>query len=580
MKRFLKNWRIIILIVALLVALIAINPHPFHDGVAIRSVDRESAASFAGIPAPLANTPPVARERIIAINNEPVEGVADYYDTIAQYTDRVNVTFTIETNRDLYTLRTRGNYETIILPELELVNVTVQENVTETVYNETLDENVTVTRIVNRTEQRLENKTEQRLLGVQDIGLTVYEAPRTNIRQGLDLSGGTRVILQPEEPVAEADLQLIIENIKQRLNVFGLSDIVVRDARDLSGNDFIIVEIAGANQEEVRELLAQQGKFEATIANETVFRGGDEDITYVCRSADCSGLDSQRPCQQAGPGEWSCGFFFTIDLSPAAAERQAELTRDLTVVTDQAGSYLSEPIELYLDDEFITSLRIASDLQGRALQRISISGGESGASRQEAVENTLTEMRRLQTVLITGSLPVRLEIVKADAISPLLGQAFVQNAILIGLLAIIAVSVVVFIRYRELKVSIPMVITILSEATLILGFASIVGWNLDLAAIAAIIIAIGTGVDHQIVIADEALRGELGRGTWKERFKNAFFIITAAYVTTVAAMVPLWFAGAGILRGFAITTIVGVSMGVFITRPAFAAMVELLLSKE
>ncbi|MBW3001002.1 protein translocase subunit SecD, partial [Candidatus Woesearchaeota archaeon] len=55
----------------------------------------------------------------------------------------------------------------------------------------------------------------------------------------------------------------------------------------------------------------------------------------------------------------------------------------------------------------------------------------------------------------------------------------------------------------------------------------------------------------------------------------AFFIIFAAYFTTVVAMLPLWFAGAGLLKGFALTTILGVSIGVLITRPAFAAIIQI-----
>jgi preprotein translocase subunit SecD len=43
--------------------------------------------------------------------------------------------------------------------------------------------------------------------------------------------------------------------------------------------------------------------------------------------------------------------------------------------------------------------------------------------------------------------------------------------------------------------------------------------------------------------------------------------------------VPLLFAGAGLLKGFALTTILGISIGVFITRPAYAAAVEILLKK-
>ena len=53
--------------------------------------------------------------------------------------------------------------------------------------------------------------------------------------------------------------------------MYGLSDIIVRSASDLAGEDYILIEIAGVSEEEIRELLARQGKFEAKIGNETVF---------------------------------------------------------------------------------------------------------------------------------------------------------------------------------------------------------------------------------------------------------------------------------------------------------------------
>ena len=187
-------------------------------------------------------------------------------------------------------------------------------------------------------------------------------------------------------------------------------------------------------------------------------------------------------------------------------------------------------------------------------------------------------MKQLQTVLITGSLPVKLNVVKIDTVSPTLGDEFVKNIIFVGILALFIVSIVVVIRYRDIKIAIPMLITMGSEIILLLGFASLIGWNLDLAAIAGILIAVGTGVDDQIVIVDEIKeRKSSSLLNWKERIKRAFFIIMAAYFTTVVAMLPLWSAGAGLVRGFAITTIVGVSFGVFVTRPAFAKIMEILI---
>lgn len=167
-----------------------------------------------------------------------------------------------------------------------------------------------------------------------------------------------------------------------------------------------------------------------------------------------------------------------------------------------------------------------------------------------------------------------------EVVSPTLGEKFLSSALVALFAALLAVGVVVFIRYRKLSLALPILITGLSEVLIILGFASLINWNLDLAAIAGILAAVGTGVDDQIVITDEALRGEKAGKNWDERMKNAFFIIFAAYFTTVVAMLPLWWMGAGLIRGFALTTLAGVTIGVFVTRPAYAAIIEILLKKD
>ena len=547
LKKLFTNWRIIILILFLFLSVIAINPSWDADGVAIRQVVKNSSAAIAGIQNPSPTMAPTQREVIIAVNGQDISNIKEYYAVIKEYPP--NRTITITTTENTYRLLTQP----III------------TTGSTVIDKETGERVNLTTVV----------------GTKDLGLSVYNAPKSNLRLGLDLSGGTRVILKPKERISADDLSIIVDNIKQRLNVYGLSDIIVRTAKDLSGDDFIIVEIAGANKDEVQELVARQGKFEATIVNNTVFKGG-KDVTFVCRSAECSGIDRTVGCGQI-QGGYTCRFSFQISLSPEAAERQASLTNNLSIRIDQGGNYLSDPLVLYLDNEEVDTLQISADLKGRAATNIQISGSGSGISQQAAAQDAINNMRKLQTVLITGSLPVQLEIVKSDGISPVLGEEFISNAVLIGLLSILAVTIVLVVRYHKLIIAIPIVVTMLSEITIVLGFAGWVGWNLDLAAIAAIVIAIGSGVDDQIVIIDETLRGGVSKTlsrSWKEKIGTAFFIIFASYFTLVAAMVPLWFAGAGLLRGFAITTIVGITAGVLITRPAFAVITEFLLHND
>ena len=570
-KKIFTNLRVIILLAVILFAVVAVNPHPFNKGVTIRNVILNSSASLAGIESPKPTASPMSKERIISINNKPINNVLDYYSFEASL--KQNRTVSIKTDRGTYRLITKYKTETIVLNETINETITHEVDVTEIVNG------TKVNKTINKTEVITVPKTITKVYNDSiDLGIRVYNAPTTNIRKGLDLQGGTRVLLEPEEKISTDDMEIVLSNIKQRLNIYGLSDIVVRTISDLSGNQYILIEIAGANEEEVKELVAKQGKFEAKIKNDVVFKGGN-DITYICRSSDCSGIDPNSYGQSNG--QWFCRFRFSISLSPEAAQRQADLTENLDIITDGGDDYLNETLDLYLDNQNVDSLNIGSELKGRAITDIQISGSGSGATEQEALSESLKNMKRLQTILITGSLPVKLNVVETDTISPSLGEEFVKNAFFIGFLAVLSVSLIVFLRYRRLEITLPIIITVMSEVIIILGVAALIGWNIDIAAIAGIIIAIGSGVDDQIVISDELLKKEKEVFiNWKQRIGNAFFIIMASYLTTFVAMLPLMRAGAGLLKGFAITTIIGISVGVFITRPAFAAIVEMLLKDK
>jgi preprotein translocase subunit SecD len=585
-KKIFTNIRILILLVLLLVALIVIHPDPTNKGVTIRTVLRNSSAADAGMKSPLPNDKPMFREVIFEMNGRAISTVDEYY-SIAQSLQpddslRIKTRAIYDTSGDrrkFLWFKTTREYLLTVKPitRVTILNETEQVTVDKVVaVNVTRNGTTTlVNKTINSTETR--NKIRTDIVGAEDIGLKIYDAPVTNLKKGLDLQGGTRVILQPEKSVSDADMEIIMDNLKQRLNVYGLSDIAVRKVTDLSQNQFILIEVAGANEEEVKDLIAKQGKFEAKIGNDTVFRGG-QDIKSVCRTPDCSySVDPRSPCGLGDDQLYHCRFQFSIVLSPESAQRQADLTRDLKVVKENDQDYLNESLLLFLDDELVDTLRIGSDLKGKTTTDIAISGPGSGPTQQEAIFNSAANMKKLQTILITGSLPVKLTVVKIDTVSPALGTEFVKNVLIMGIFAIIAVALIVVIRYRDVLVAGPIIFTMASEVTLLLGMAALIGWNLDLAAIAGILVAVGTGVDDQVVIVDETKqRGSVELINWKDKIKRAFFIIMGSYLTVVVAMIPLYYAGAGLVRGFAITTFFGVSFGVFVARPAFAAMIEIL----
>ncbi len=198
-------------------------------------------------------------------------------------------------------------------------------------------------------------------------------------------------------------------------------------------------------------------------------------------------------------------------------------------------------------------------------------------------EAALAEAKRIYSVLRSGSLAVKLHVISEEYISPTLGEGFKEQAGLAGIGALITVLLIVYFHYRRWKIAIPVASTSLFEVTIILGLAALIRWNLDLPSIAGIIAAIGTGVDQQIVITDELLGGGGGvsrRMGVLRRMARAFFIIFASATTTIVAMSFLLFYFVGTLKGFAVTTILGVLIGVFVTRPAYAEIAKYLLSLD
>ncbi|MDP6642248.1 MAG: hypothetical protein QGF74_02640 [Candidatus Nanoarchaeia archaeon] len=575
MAKKIFNLRIWILVMALIISLIAINPNPGASGVVISDVELGSLESYQGLS---------KGEKIESINDIPINTLAEYQNIISEYQTQIKEV-KLETNVSIYRYNITEDIG-FIHDDLTILSVQKPElNRGEKI----LSINNKKIKSSNDFDEVIENlfpgknidiKTSKSLYSYStntQPKISVSKAQSTNIKKGLELEGGTRALIKPisDKQISDLDIQNLIDVMENRLNVFGLSDIKIRSA-DVGDEKLVLIEISGANSEEVKKIISKQGKFEAKIGEEVVFVGGNKDIPFVCKDDGTCATVSY--CNQFNE-QHQCAFQFAITLSQEAAKRHAEVTKNLNIITDDSGGHLDQELDLYLDDILVTSLQISPDLKGVETNQISISGPGYGSTQNLAIDDTSKRMNELQTVLITGSLPFKIEIAKLDNISPILGDNFIKNAFLVGFVALLAVIVVVYIKYRRIKILIPMLITSLSELLIILGVASLIEWNLDLVAIAGIIAAIGTGVDHQIIIADEIISGESQNLNWPERIKRAFFIIMGAYATTIATMIPLWWAGAGLVRGFAVITIIGTSIGVFITRPAFASIAEKLFNK-
>jgi protein-export membrane protein SecD len=444
------------------------------------------------------------------------------------------------------------------------------------------------------------------------LGLSARAPHTTNLKFGLDLEGGVRALVKLNDSFV---VDQSISTLETRTNVYGLRESSFRPVVYKDGS-FIEVSMSGGSAEELKELLERQGKFEAKIPftiplkngkatlqlkkpyeielkdgrlfidgnsfdGETVLEGihfsagltsgsvnltstvyGGKDIVNVFVDPKRSRIENLGNFYR-----WD----FSVQISSESAEKFASVLKN---VQRRIGTnYLESPINLYLDGELIDSLSISSNLKGQTVTEISISG--SSPTLEEARNNQLT----LQSILRSGSLPTEIEVVSLDSLSPTLGDEFVRSSLLAGFFAIVAITIVVFLRYRNVVATVAMVVVSLSEVLIILGMSVFIGWTIDLASIAGIIAAVGTGVDSQIIIMDQANRRNKSE-TMREKLRRALFIIVGAGGVIIAAMFPLMIFGFGLLRGFAITTMVGVLAGIFIARPAFGVIVEKLMKES
>lgn len=375
------------------------------------------------------------------------------------------------------------------------------------------------------------------------------------VEQGLDLKGGSSIQLQLEHPVNDSTMNTVTTVLDKRLNLYGVQDVKVRS----SGDQMVIIEMAGKTPEEVEKLIGNPGIFEAKIDNQTVLTGSD--------------VSSVDQASVTSSGSWTVPFKLSTEGSKHFAD----------AVKGKGG----HDVIMYLDGKQITDKppQLSDELaNGQPTSELEVTGSESDQNTAKSQSD------QVYTVLKTGSIPVKIHVVGSDTVSPELGQTFFEGAVIAGLLAIIAISGIIFLRYKRAILAVPILITTISEVIIVLGVASIIHWNIDLAAIAGLIASVGTGVDDQIIITDEVLshsskKTKHRRTRTQMNVKNALFIIFASAGTLIAAMLPLAYvgfargsSGIGTIAGFAFTTIIGVIVGVFITRPAYAKFIEIFIS--
>ncbi|MCZ7356170.1 MAG: preprotein translocase subunit SecD [Candidatus Methanoperedens sp.] len=408
----------------------------------------------------------------------------------------------------------------------------------------------------------LQNKLNTEVVPIQgtaitfEIRKTVTEASLNDILKPV----GGKVIPPFRVGVTKDTSDLTIKVLNAKLNPIALKQITITPI----GDNYLLVDMPGIAVEEARRLALTPGKFEIRIqvqGNETA---------HVVYGTEIKRVD---PVQTQRGNAW--GVPFELSDDGATALRDAAIKYG--AVTNPGAHYLS----MYLDNNLVFDAPLAPDL-AKNIQSVPVKDLVATTGTGDDGHTKATE---LQLHLRAGALPVNVNEAGSGEVPAPLGQKFKEQVLIAGLIALILVAIVVALRYKQPNITIPMLATSFSEVIIILGFASLpfIGLQLDLATIAGIIAVIGTGVDHLIIITDEVLAGGFmpPNKVYQSRISKAFAIIFAAAATVLVAMLPLiLFMDSNALRGFAEITIVGVLIGVFIARPAYAVIIQGILVPE
>ena len=239
---------------------------------------------------------------------------------------------------------------------------------------------------------------------------------------------------------------------------------------------------------------------------------------------------------RAGADEYEIDF----SLKQAGAQKFGEWT----------GANINEYMGVLLNDE----VKSIAYIKGQIFDTGQITGR---FSKQSADDLALT--------LRSGALPAPIEYLEERTVGPSLGADSIRSGVRASLLGLTLVVFFMLFYYRGAGIN--AVIALLLNMILMMAGLIIFGATLTLPGIAGMILTIGMAVDSNVLIF-ERIREELRSGKTipsavEQGFGHAFITIIDTHVTTIVSSLFLYVFGAGPIRGFAVTLVLGLLVNLF-----------------
>jgi preprotein translocase subunit SecD len=383
---------------------------------------------------------------------------------------------------------------------------------------------------------------------------------REEMRLGLDLRGGIHLVYKADlssvEPSErDAAMEGAKEILNNRINPLGVTEPLIQR----QGGDRILVELPGLN-----------------ITDKDKERLGRVDILAFGEEA----ADDEEARWENALGRWKPATAVINGEEKALTSRyfktntyvgQDNLGGALLIFEwDEEGSKLSEQITGRLINKPLAIFDGNDALLGDDGRPIAPIVQSVITDRGQIEGLSLNEANRLSKQLNFGRLPVPLEILYDQTVSPLLGADFIDMSIKAGIIGMILVMLFMIIYYR-----LPGVLASLAlifYAALVLAIFKLIPVTLTLAGIGGFVLSIGMAVDANVLIFErmkEELRSGRTLGAAIEAgFNRAWTAIRDSNVTTFIVCIVLYWLGSSIVAsapvmGFAVTLFIGVAVSMF-----------------
>lgn len=345
-----------------------------------------------------------------------------------------------------------------------------------------------------------------------------------SIRQGLDLQGGTHIVMQAEDtaqnPVTQEGMTQVIAIMQQRINEMGLTEPLIQQ----EGANRIIIELPGEKDPQ---------KAIETIGKTAVLEFKDEEGRVAL-----TGEDLKDAREQMDNGK---NPVVALEFTDEGGDKFAALTE----------AHIGRHIGIYLDGEMLTNPVVNE----------AITGGRAVITGQR----TLDEAKDLAILLRSGALPLKMSVMEVRTVGPTLGQDSKDKSVTAFTIGLTLVVLFMLTMYR--MAGFVADVALLVYVLILLGILSGLSATLTLPSIAGIILSIGMAVDANILIferfKEEIASGKILRLAIQAGFKRAFTTIFDANMTVIITSAILFFLGSGTVKGFAFTLGLGVAVSMF-----------------